>query len=99
MASASNRRPRQRRRRNPKKRVVVLTDVEAGPDDAQSLVRLLLYSNDLDLEALIATTSTHQKQRVAPESIRKIISAYGKVQPNLLKHDKEFPTAQSLLPS
>jgi hypothetical protein len=80
-----------------KKRVVVLTDIEADPDDAQSLVRLLLYSNDVDIEALIATTSVHQKQRVAPESIRKIVDAYGKVQPNLLKHEKGFPTAQSLL--
>ena len=81
----------------PKKRLVVLSDIEADPDDAQSLVRLLVYANDIDIEALIATTSTHQKQRVAPESIRKIVGAYGKVQPNLLKHDKEFPTAQSLL--
>ena len=81
----------------PKKRLVVLTDIEADPDDAQSLVRLLLYSNDIDIEALIATTSTHQKQRVAPESIRKIVDAYGGVRPNLLKHDREFPAAESLL--
>src|SRR5947208_4817753 len=58
-----------------KKRVVVLTDIEADPDDSQSLVRLLLYSNDIDIEALIATTSVHQKQRVAPETIRKIVEA------------------------
>jgi hypothetical protein len=81
----------------PKKRLVVLTDIEADPDDAQSLVRLLLYSNDIDIEALIATTSTHQKQRVAPETIRRIVGAYGKIQPNLLKHEKGFPSAQSLL--
>jgi len=80
-----------------KSRLVVLTDIEADPDDSQSLVRLLLYSNDIDIEALIATTSTHQKQRVAPESIRKIVDAYGGVRPNLLKHDREFPTAESLL--
>jgi hypothetical protein len=81
----------------PKKRLVVLTDIEADPDDSQTLVRLLLYANDIDIEALIATTSTHQKYRVAPETIRKIVNAYGKVQPNLLKHDKEFPSAMALL--
>ncbi len=81
----------------PKKRLIVLTDIEADPDDTQSLVRLLLYSNDIDIEGLVATTSTHQKQRVAPESIRKVIAAYAKVRPNLLKHDKEFPPAESLL--
>ena len=80
-----------------KKRVIILTDIEADPDDTQSLVRLLLYANDLDIEALIATTSTHQKQRVAPESIRKVVAAYGKAQPNLLKHEKGFPSAESLL--
>ena len=80
-----------------KKRLVVLTDIEADPDDAQSLVRLLLYANDIDIEALIATTSTHQKNRVAPETIRKIVNACGKVQPNLLKHEKEYPSAQALL--
>jgi hypothetical protein len=80
-----------------KKRLAVLTDIEADPDDAQSLVRLLLYANDIDIEALVATTSVHQKQRVAPESIRRILEAYGKVQPNLLKHEPGFPTAASLL--
>ena len=81
----------------PKKRLIVLTDIEADPDDSQSLVRLLLYSNDIDIEAIIAGTSVHQKYRVAPESVRKIIGAYGKVQPNLLKHEAGFPTAQALL--
>jgi hypothetical protein len=80
-----------------KPRVLVLTDIEADPDDTQSLVRLLLYSNQLDIEALIATTSVHQKSRVAPESIRKVIQAYGKVQPNLLKHEPGFPTVDTLL--
>ena len=46
-----------------KLRVVVLTDIEADPDDAQSLVRLLLYANQWDIEGLIATTSIHQKNQ------------------------------------
>lgn len=82
---------------NEKKRVVVLTDIEADPDDAQSMVRFLTYSNEWDVEGLIATTSIHQKTRVAPESIKKILSAYQKVLPNLLRHEKGYPSYEYLL--
>src|SRR5689334_9250356 len=41
-----------------KPRVLVLTDIGNEPDDQMSFVRLLLYSNELDLEGLVATTST-----------------------------------------
>jgi len=80
-----------------KQRLIVLTDIEADPDDSQTLIRLLLYSNQIEIEGLIATTSVHQKTRVAPETIRKIIGGYGKVQPNLLKHEPGFPIAKELL--
>jgi hypothetical protein len=76
-----------------KLRVVVLTDIEADPDDTQSIVRFLTYCNQWDIEGLIATTSIHQKTRVAPESILKVLDAYEKVQPNLLKHEPGYPTA------
>lgn len=82
---------------NVKHRLVVLTDIEADPDDVQTLIRLLLYSNQIDIEGLIATTSVHQKVRVAPETIRKVIAGYEEVQPNLLKHEPGFPSAQELL--
>lgn len=82
---------------NLKNRVVVLTDIEADPDDTESLVRLLLYSNEIDIKGIVATTSVWQKTRVAPESVRKIIQAYGKVQPNLNKHEPGFPDATTLL--
>jgi hypothetical protein len=78
-------------------RVIVLSDIEADPDDTQSLVRFLLYSNQIELQGLIATTSVHQKNRIAPESMRKVISAYGKVQGNLLKHEPNFPDEKTLL--
>ena len=80
-----------------KSRVIVLTDIEADPDDSQTLVRLLLYSNQIDIEGLIATTSTHQKKRVAPETIQKIIKGYEKIQPNLLIHEPGFPSSANLL--
>jgi len=75
-----------------KARVFVLTDIENEPDDAMSLVRFLTYSNEFDVEALVATTSTHQKHEIAPWRIQEIVSAYGKVRENLEKHAPGFPT-------
>jgi hypothetical protein len=78
-------------------RLVVLTDIEADPDDTQSMVRLLLYSNEIDIQGLIATTSIHMRTSVNPQSIRNVINAFAAVRNNLLKHDANYPTAQSLL--
>ena len=80
-----------------KNRVIILSDIEADPDDAQSFVRLLLYANQIDIKGMIATTSCWQKSRVAPESIKKIVKAYGNVQANLNKHEPGFPTENELL--
>ncbi|TWT78121.1 hypothetical protein Pla123a_09110 [Posidoniimonas polymericola] len=77
-------------------RLFVLTDIENEPDDAMSMVRLLVYANEIDIEGLTATTSVHQQNRVAPERIRRIVDAYGQVQPNLLKHDDRYPAADEL---
>lgn len=82
---------------NQKKRVIVLTDIEADPDDAESMVRFLTYSNEWTVEGLIAATSIHQKRRVAPESIKKILFAYQKVLPDLLKNEKGYPSYEELL--
>lgn len=80
-----------------KPRVLVLTDIENEPDDAMSLVRFLTYANHFDIEGLAATTSTHQRNRVAPQRIRQILSAYGKVRDNLELHEPGFPTGEALL--
>ena len=80
-----------------KSRVIVLTDIENEPDDAQSMVRFLLYTNQMDVEALIATTSIHLRDRTAPQRIRQIVNAYGKVHSNLLLHEPGYPTADALL--
>ena len=80
-----------------KNRVIILTDIEADPDDTQSLVRLLLYANQIDLKGLIATTSCWHRDIVNPESIEKVIHAYSKIHPNLIKHEAGFPDAESLL--
>lgn len=81
-----------------KPRVLVLTDIEADPDDTQSLIRFLLYSNQWDVEGLIATTSIHQKARVAPESILKVLEAYKIAQPNLLNNERGYSTYDELKP-
>lgn len=80
-----------------KPRVIVLTDIENEPDDAMSMVRFLTYSNQWDVEALIATTSIHQQNATAVWRIREIVEAYGKVRENLLKHEKGYPTSEYLL--
>lgn len=80
-----------------KPRVIVLTDIENEPDDAQSMVRFLLYSNQMEVEALIATTSVHLRNRTAPERIRRIVEAYGKVRANLLQHEEGYPETNELL--
>jgi len=78
-------------------RLIVLTDIEADPDDTESVVRLLLYSNVVDVKGLIATTSTHQRNAIHPESIARVIRGYGKVRANLLRHEPGYPDVASLL--
>jgi hypothetical protein len=80
-----------------KHRLIVLSDIEAEVDDTESFIRLLLYSNQIDIKGMIATTSVWKKTSVAPEAITKLIEAYRKIQPNLLKHEKGFPAADVLL--
>ena len=75
-----------------KTRIIVLTDIENEPDDAESMVRFLTYSNHWDVEGLIATTSTHLRDTIADWRIREIVTAYGKVRENLLLHEKGYPT-------
>ncbi len=82
---------------NQKHRVIILSDIGADPDDTQSFVRLFLYSNEIDIKGLIATTSVWQKTKTAPESIKRVIWAYGKVQPNLNKNEPGFPDLKTLL--
>ena len=74
-----------------KPRVFVLTDIENEPDDAMSMVRFLVYANQWDVEGLAATTSVHQKNKIAAWRIREIVDAYAKVRDNLELHEPGFP--------
>ena len=77
-------------------RVVIISDIGNEPDDQMSFVRLLLYSNQLDLEAMIAATSTWQKAATHAETMHALIKAYGQSRENLLLHAKGWPTAEDL---
>lgn len=79
-----------------KPRVAIISDMGNEPDDQMSFVRLLVYSNELDLEALIAATSTWQKTKTHPETMRQLIAAYGQVRDNLRKHADGWPAAADL---
>jgi len=80
-----------------KPRVIVLTDITNEPDDEGSMVRFLVYSNEFDVEGLIATTSVWLRDKVRPDKIRERIQAFGQVRNNLLKHASGYPTMKHLL--
>lgn len=84
-----------------KPRLLILTDIGGDPDDQQSLIRLMLYANEFELEGLLATASGtpgELKEKVTkPQLIREIVEAYGKVRPNLVRHAEGYPTTEHLL--
>lgn len=80
-----------------KPRVFILSDISNEPDDAESLVRYLLYSNQFQTEGLVAVTSTWMKTKVCPQDMEKIIDAYDGAVSNLNAHahpDSQYPSAQ-----
>jgi hypothetical protein len=79
-----------------KQRVIVLTDIANEPDDQMSMVRFLVYSNEFDVEGLIAGTSTWQRNTVRPDVIQKVIDAYAQVRPNLEQNAPGYPDPAAL---
>jgi hypothetical protein len=77
-------------------RLFVLTDIENEPDDAESLVRLLVHSSRYEIEGLVATTSVWLPNRTAPKRIHRIVDAYARVRDQLEKHERGFPEASEL---
>ena len=80
-----------------KHRLIILTDMENEPDDSQTMVKLLMYANEVDIEGLIAVTSVHLPNMVFPESIVDRVNAYGVVRDHLMLHAPGWPTATELL--
>nr|WP_305121806.1 nucleoside hydrolase-like domain-containing protein [Pedobacter mongoliensis] len=80
-----------------KTRVIVTSDGEI--DDECSMVRFLLYANEWDIEGIITSSSQYhwQGHRWAGDDwLNPYLDAYQKVYPNLIKHDKGYPTPQYL---
>lgn len=76
--------------------MIVLTDITNEPDDQESLVRFLVYSNEYEVEGLIATTSTWLRNRTSVQNIHQCVDAYGKVRDALAQHAAGFPELQEL---
>jgi hypothetical protein len=81
-------------------RLAVLTDIGGDPDDRQSMIRLMVYANEFEIELLLASASGtpgELKQAITkPELIREIVDAYGVVLPNLQRHAQGWPSADTL---
>lgn len=83
-----------------KPRVLILSDILNEPDDSQSLVRYLLYSNEFDTRGIIACTSTWLRNVTHAEEIERIINIYGTVVANLNYHVNpmsQYPEAGDLV--
>ena len=82
-------------------RLAVLTDIGGDPDDQQSLVRLMVYANEFEIEALVASASGipgELKEAVTrTDLIRATVGAYGAVLPKLRRHADGWPEPSRLL--
>lgn len=83
-------------------RILIETDAGGDPDDEQSLVRFLLYTNEFDVEGIICTMpKARDKENLNPERtglgiVRRQLKAYAECYPNLVKHDRRYPTKEFL---
>ena len=83
-------------------RIMIETDAGGDPDDEQSLVRFLLYSNEWDVEGIIANRpKARERENLNPQRtglgiVRAMLKAYGQCYPNLRQHDRRYPTFEYL---
>ncbi|KAH8812933.1 hypothetical protein F5884DRAFT_843988 [Xylogone sp. PMI_703] len=84
------------RRQIDKPRVFLLSDIANEPDDAQSFVRLMVYSNEFHLQGLVATTSVWLNDTTRPDQMHEIVDTYAETLPNLQKHASGWPEAEHL---
>ncbi len=76
-----------------KRRLFVLTDIGGDPDDRMSMVRLMTYASQFDIEGLVATKNS---AGVFPQQIAAVVDAYGRVSDNLALHEPGYPAADRL---
>lgn len=88
-----------------KARTVITTDGEV--DDMNSVIRFLLYSNEMDLSGIVLTSSMYHyagDKEAGIEPFRwtgtkwlyDMLDAYEEIYPNLSKHAEGYPDAQTL---
>jgi hypothetical protein len=83
-------------------RLIVLTDISslrtgvAEPDDGQSMIRLMLYADEFEIEGLIASSNLGHGQRTRADLIHQVVDAYGQVEPSLRRHDDRYPPVAAL---
>ncbi len=70
-------------------------DHTSDPDDVQSMVRFLLYTNEFDVEGLVVSSATFANI-AKKQNMLDMINLYDKVDENLRKHDSRYPTADYL---
>lgn len=81
-----------------KNRVFIMSDISNEPDDTMSFVRLLLHSDQYQIEGLVAVTSYWQNASTYPDQIEAVVRAYGEVLGNLQTHGHgQFPSEDYLL--
>lgn len=88
-----------------KVRYIALTDIVIPDgkaytevDDVESVIRLILYSDVIDIEGIIPCTSVFKKKTSAAEKeyIHSLINAYSAVKPHLDIHSDSYPSAEYL---
>lgn len=86
--------------KRPKARTVITTDGEV--DDMNSVIRFLLYSNEMDLNGIVLTSSVYhyagdKEKGIEPfrwtgtKWLYDMIDAYEEAYPNLSKHAEGYP--------
>ena len=88
-----------------KTRTIILADMGNELDEEQQMIHMLMYSNEFQLEGLIAVsgkflnsgrTDDEYKSKLHPELFNELITEYGKVRPNLMLHAAGWPTEKYL---
>ncbi|MFD1316383.1 nucleoside hydrolase-like domain-containing protein [Namhaeicola litoreus] len=82
-----------------KTRLVVLADMGNEPDEEQQMMHMLMYSNEFDIDGLIAVSGKFlhnkhrlvERQRLYPDLFENLIDGYGKVFENLKIHASGWP--------
>lgn len=80
-----------------KPKIIVLTDIGGDTDDEQSMVRLLLYSDVIDIKGLCVTSRLGHGHDIRPEILYTQLRAYGADYQMLIRHSKDYPHPNHLL--